>query len=255
MESVFFRLKYFLKYKCSSVNAHGLHSPFLFEFYNQVIADKENQHRTKISEIRKYVFGNNEVVDFIDPKTKVPNPINVGKWAKKVTSSKKFAAFLIRLIDFLTIETVLETGTATGINTACLSQSTAKQVVSLEGSEDIFSIAERTINQFDCKNVKLVLGNVKDIFEPALDQYLPELIFLDADHRSATISFYLSAIDKMKTPPKCILIHDIYWSRDMHGAWDNIVKDKKYKLTIDLFECGIIFPDFPGEKQHYSLQF
>ena len=36
-----FRLYTYLSYRYSAVNAHGLHSPFLFDFYNEVISPKK----------------------------------------------------------------------------------------------------------------------------------------------------------------------------------------------------------------------
>jgi len=42
IQKVLFKIKAYLNYRWSAVNAHGLHSPFLFDFYNEVIsAQKE----------------------------------------------------------------------------------------------------------------------------------------------------------------------------------------------------------------------
>tara|TARA_B110000438_G_scaffold298580_1_gene347077 strand:+ start:23 stop:643 length:621 start_codon:yes stop_codon:yes gene_type:complete len=42
IQKVLFNIKSYLSYRWSAVNAHGLHSPFLFDFYNEVIsAQKE----------------------------------------------------------------------------------------------------------------------------------------------------------------------------------------------------------------------
>ena len=38
---LFFKIKTYLNYRSRAVNAHGLHSPFLFDFYNEVIATKK----------------------------------------------------------------------------------------------------------------------------------------------------------------------------------------------------------------------
>jgi len=38
IQKVLFKIKSYLSYRWSAVNAHGLHSPFLFDFYNEVIA-------------------------------------------------------------------------------------------------------------------------------------------------------------------------------------------------------------------------
>lgn len=38
IQQLFFRVLSYLKYRYKAVNAYGLHSPFLFDFYNEVIA-------------------------------------------------------------------------------------------------------------------------------------------------------------------------------------------------------------------------
>ena len=38
---LFFQIKTYIIYRYKAVNAHGLHSPFLFDFYNEVISPKK----------------------------------------------------------------------------------------------------------------------------------------------------------------------------------------------------------------------
>ena len=41
IQQLFFRILSYLNYRYKAVNAYGLHSPFLFDFYNEVIAAKK----------------------------------------------------------------------------------------------------------------------------------------------------------------------------------------------------------------------
>ena len=41
IQQLFFRIIAYVNYRCKAVNAHGLHSPFLFDFYNEVIAARK----------------------------------------------------------------------------------------------------------------------------------------------------------------------------------------------------------------------
>ena len=57
---LFFKIKTYLNYHLRAVNAHGLHSPFLFEFYNDVIAAKKEfyffkQFRGLLSAYTKFI--------------------------------------------------------------------------------------------------------------------------------------------------------------------------------------------------------
>jgi len=57
---LFFKIKTYLNYRSRAVNAHGLHSPFLFDFYNEVIAAKKEfyffkQFRVLLSAYTKFI--------------------------------------------------------------------------------------------------------------------------------------------------------------------------------------------------------
>ena len=38
-----------------------------------------------------------------------------------------------------------------------------------------------------------------------------------------------------------IVIDDIYYSKEMGEAWDEIKRNEKVSLTVDLFRMGIVF--------------
>ena len=57
---LFFKIKVYFNYRLNAVNAHGLHSPFLFDFYNEVIAAKKEfyffkQFRGLLSAYTKFI--------------------------------------------------------------------------------------------------------------------------------------------------------------------------------------------------------
>lgn len=57
---LFFKIKVYFNYRLKAVNAHGLHSPFLFDFYNEVIAAKKEfyffkQFRIVLSAYTKFI--------------------------------------------------------------------------------------------------------------------------------------------------------------------------------------------------------
>ncbi|GIR12775.1 MAG: hypothetical protein CM15mP23_13500 [Cryomorphaceae bacterium] len=57
---LFLKLRSYFNYRLKAVNAHGLHSPFLFDFYNEVIAAKKEfyffkQFRRLLSAYTKFI--------------------------------------------------------------------------------------------------------------------------------------------------------------------------------------------------------
>ncbi|WP_258105128.1 class I SAM-dependent methyltransferase [Marinoscillum sp. MHG1-6] len=250
-----FQISQYLRYRLRAVNAHGLHSPFLYELYTKVIRNKNASIQKEVRALRKATFSSKEALSFTDPRTGDAKKVIVGQWAKKVTSQRKFSVFLINLINWLNVSTVMETGTASGVNCCALSLSTAKKIITLEGSGDIAVLAKQNIEKYGNRKVEVIEGMVQETFKETIQAHQPELIFLDADHRSESIFKYLKDIHTLDTPPKAIIVHDIYWSKDMMEAWRNIISDQRYNLTIDLFQAGIIFPNHPTQKQHFTIQF
>ncbi|MFY0606904.1 MAG: hypothetical protein JXR10_09315 [Cyclobacteriaceae bacterium] len=194
-----------------------------------------------------------QLIEFVDPKSEKVKKSSLKSLAKRVSSSRLFSLFLKRLIENQGYTRVLETGTSLGINTACIATAPNVKVWTIEGSKEIARCAQSNFDQLDLKNIELIQGLVVDEFIPALELAKPQLVFLDADHRSQTIEFYLESIHNSSAEVECIIIHDIYWSKDMRAVWEQIVSDPAYQLTIDIFEAGIIFPNYPMTKQHFTL--
>lgn len=209
----------------------------------------------ELLQLRKFIFSDFSSFTYTDPKTETTSTEAIGVWAKRVSSSQKFSSFLIYLIDWLKADTILETGTASGINAIAMSYSQAKKIITVEGSKEIANIAQQNIAKYKREKIKIINENIYNCFPQLLEEHLPELIFLDADHRSETILWYMEKIRESSTAPKCVLIHDIYWSKDMLMAWKRIVADPKYSLTVDLFEVGLVFPNMDIEKQHFQIRF
>lgn len=249
-----FTLKHFLLYSLQAQTAHGLHSPFVYQLYLHVLKKKAGKREKELLKLRKNLSNNPRSVSYQDPKTRIEIQSTIRRLSKTSASRHRFGCFLVNLIDHMGYQSVLETGTSIGLTTCYLAQSTAKRVVSIEGSESLATIARMHLATQQSDHAEIIVGQVQEVFTPSLRKHQPELVFLDADHRSETIAFYLQSIQEM-TGVKCIVIHDVYWSQDMLRAWQAAVQDQNYHLTIDIFQAGLIFPDYPMEKQHFSLKF
>ena len=254
MSSFYFRAKRFFYYWIKAKGSHSLHSPFLFELYNRAFKPAKDSQILEIESARRILFQNDHIIDVVDFKTGRNRRSTIGATARSSLSSPKFSGFLKLLCDKLKIKSVLETGTSLGINALYLSRGIhVKKVVSIEGSDIIHQLAKQTVSS--SPNVLLVRGDLYEVFEPALVQHQPEMVFLDADHRKSALGFCLDKINRHLPNCKCIVIHDIYWSQEMNKAWNEIVQNENYSLTIDIFQAGIIFPNQQMEKQHFTLRF
>lgn len=244
--------KYF-PYWINALGPHGLHSPLLYDLYQTAIKHS-NKLDVEIEEIRKRIYQDKRVIDVTDLKTGVSKRSSVGDYARRSASRARFSKFLQLLCEKLEIRSVLETGTSLGINALYLAgANTVDKVCSIEGSRIIYDLAKKvTVND---PKVELLNGDLHDLLEMSLVKYQPQLVFLDADHRSSSVEFCVEKVLEHVSDVKCIVIHDIYWSPDMTKAWEEIVGNTKFTLTVDLFQAGLLFPNYPMEKQHFILKF
>ena len=253
LSSPFFSAAQFIRYSIRSKGAHALHSPFLYDLYNQSIKQASDLI-PEIESKRKRLRRNNEIIDVVDFKSGRTKRSTVGNVARTSLSHSRFSNFLRLMCDHLEIRSVVETGTSLGINALYLAAAkSVTNVFSIEGSDIIHRIANDTTRG----NPKITLehGNMYERLEMSLAKHQPELVFLDADHRQSAIEFCLDRIETHVPSVKCIVIHDIYWSEDMASAWNKIKENPKYALTVDIFRAGLIFPNSPIVKQDFTLKF
>lgn len=237
------------------MNAHGIHSPFVFAFYNQVLKKPYTNADIEKAIKRQYTQNRTEI-SFMEPKTQQLIKSNVQTWTKRTWSGQPFSYFLLKLCEWLKASRFLETGTSLGTNLSIVSHAeTLRKLYSIEGSRELVALALKL--NFAAKHtaVEIVTGMVHEKFIETISTARPEVVFLDADHRSETIRFYIEALKEYGSEVKAIVIHDIYWSHDMKEAWIEICKDHEYPLTIDCFHMGIVFPKVEMEKQHFVLKY
>jgi predicted O-methyltransferase YrrM len=243
-----------LHYLLRAGGAHGLHSPFVYALYNEIIRKSGKKDDPELNQLRKALLQSNQLIDIIDFKTGKTTRKPVKDVANRSLSSRKFMHFLRLLTDYLHAETVLETGTSLGLNARSLAMSeTVQKVVSIEGSAIIHQLARKVCGEHP--KIDLLLGDMYELLESTLERYQPEVIFLDADHRASAVQFCLDKILSHCSQVRCVVVHDIFWSSDMAAEWKAIVNNPQYTLTIDIFQAGLIFPRYPIEKQHFTLRF
>ena len=253
--SPFFTLKSYITYRRKAVGAHSIHSPFVFKLFTQVISKSSSFRLSHVEAARRELKANHDLIDVINLKNNLSSRRTISSVAKTSLSSAKFSAFLHLLVNEMNPEIVLETGTSLGVNTMYLSHSAAKKVVTMEASPIISELAKKEFRKLEQNKILLEFGDLAKTFEPALVRHNPEFVFLDADHRGSTLKSQIEKMMRLPSPPVCIVVHDIYWSRDMQQSWQELISDNRFSLSIDIFQAGVLFPFKSIEKQHFTLRF
>lgn len=251
----------FIKYKFIAGNAHGLHSPFVFELYTQVIAPEKWYYVfDQIEEIRKQLLNSNKSIEVKDlgAGSKVNNKKNrkVSKIASTSLCSPREGALLFELVGKYKYKKILELGTSFGISTLYLSTySKDIQTVTIEGSPSIANIAKDNFKQFPHANIEVVIGNIDDQIKPVLDKMgKVDVVYFDANHKYKPTLEYFEACLPYIHEDSLFIFDDIYWSAEMKQAWNELKNHPKVGISVDLYDLGLLFFRQKQPKQFFTLQ-
>jgi predicted O-methyltransferase YrrM len=260
--SPLFSLFKLLKYSTLRSNEHGIHSPFVFDLYNQVFKNNENFYAyEKVEELRKRLLADQRQIEVLDlgagsvsgnKKTRAVKDIS-GKSVK----SKKYGQLLFRLVNYFQSETIIELGTSVGISTIYLAIARSKsEIITIEGSPEIRKIALANFEQSGLKNIISEEGNFDDRLPMILKKIkTADLVFFDGNHRKeATLAYFRLCLEKANDK-SIFIFDDIYWSKGMAEAWEIIKADPSVTVTIDIFQMGIVFFRKEQAKEHFILAY
>jgi predicted O-methyltransferase YrrM len=257
-----FQLKTFISYWLDAVDAHSLHSPFVFDFYTKVAKGKNClSEDSSLKQIRTKLLSDHRVIGVEDLGA---GSTRLKKSARKISdiaatslTPEKFSNLYNRIIKYYRCQHIVELGTSLGINSLYLAHAHDKcNVTTFEGSPPVSAIAKEIFQLARSKNIKLIEGNI--------DETLPVFIrsseaidfaFMDANHRFEPTLRYFELLIKKIHLNSIIIVDDIHYSEEMNSAWRDIQTHERVFCTLDLYRCGIVFFNPALNKQTFVLQF
>jgi predicted O-methyltransferase YrrM len=258
-----FRITSLIRYFFRATNAHGIHSPFIYDLYTRVISVSKNYYALEeLNRYRQELAADTSELTLIDlgagsfDKLTAPQQVRVKDIYKRSSHSAQDTELLFRLVSHVQPQHILELGTCLGLSTLYLAKANTKaHVYTLEGNPDYATHARKKFIQYHTHNITLIEGNIHETLHIAMDR-MPTLdfAFLDAHHAyEPTLKFFNTCLSKVHEE-SVIVLDDIHWSPDMERAWEDIKKMEAVQQTIDLFQFGIVFFR-PGQvKEHFVLR-
>lgn len=254
-----YAIKSYIKYLYYSKSKYRIHSPFIFEFITKILEHKKFKSN-RIDKLKDFYKINSTNILNEDLgagsrfEKQKKSKKNTNEWLKKSSSSSKYGKLLNRIANYYNTKKILELGTNLGIGAAYLSTEKNK-VLSIEGNKFLAAYTREALLKNNFKNIEIEIGNFDIVLSDILQKNQQfDLYFLDGNHsKKATLS-YFNDILSFITPNDIIILDDINWSEEMNEAWQQIYKNQKVKLSIDLYKMGILF--FREEqlaKEHHIL--
>jgi len=258
----FYQIRSYIKHKLYEINEHSLHSPSLYKLYlecfkkaKKIPADKD------IEEIRIRFRSDKRTVDTTDfgagSKISSEDYRTIKSIARGGITTRKYSRLFQEMIRNFKHRNILELGTSIGINTLYLAASDPDvRIWTFEGCMPIAEIAEQSFNDLDCRNIKMVKGNIDD----SLPEFLRnsgniDFVYIDANHTYKSTIRYFNLIKSKLSDRAVVVIDDVYWSKEMTRAWQDISFHTSKAACIDIHKCGIIIFDRKVSPERLRFEF
>lgn len=239
---------YIVHFITAKRNGHGVHSPFAYRLCEEVFYNQDSfYHFHTLNKIRQSLLGNESELEIEDlgagSKTFKNKNRKVKDIAAKGISSATQSELLYKLSNFLNCKITLELGTSLGLNTLYLALVNQQgNVFTLEGSRQLVEFSKTLAQKQEVNNIRYIEGNFDITFSKVLES-IPgiDLLYIDGNHTyEATLRYFEMALSK-KHNNSVFIFDDIYWSKDMTKAWNQIKNNPEVRFSIDTFHFGIVF--------------
>jgi predicted O-methyltransferase YrrM len=252
-------------FTASNGRGHGIHSPFVFEFIDQVLmaSNKQKDVFKEIEKIRRDYT--KDISRFIEVKDLGAGSVSnsgsnrsIAQIAKGAAKHPKFARLLHRMVEYYKVESVLELGTSLGLTTRYFAVAGDEvKVQTIEGAPEIANFSRASFKEEGFTNIDLLVGDFESkLPEALLKMKGKKLIFFDGNHQYTPTIRYFKEVLKICDEEDILVFDDIHWSEGMEKAWEEIKKYERVTCSVDLFFIGVVFlrKEFK-EKLDFTIRF
>ena len=211
---------------------YGVHSPFSYHLIKNVIREKNPYYcYAEIENTRKKLLDNNSV-------------------------PARYGQLLFRLANHAKPQTIIHFGASLGFTTAYLaSVGSTIPCIAIETCPTTAEAARKTIDACGFSNVSIYsAGNDEKTKQIIRNVQSVDFIFFDKSFKNKIKSLFYALLPKIHD--KTIFVFaDIHRNNETHSAWEEITKNEKVYISVDLINMGIIYfsPEF--QKQHYKFYY
>lgn len=252
----------YLKHQWFGFNRHGIHSPFVYTFLEEVVyARKKKPAFNLIRQIKRAALRSNTYITIND--LGAGSTINKSKRrkisdiAKNSSKANKYGELFFRMVQYYQPKSVIELGTSLGFSTLYFAlASPSTPVITIEGCEQTKAQAMANFIHAKAKNIKSLLGNFDQVYPHVLlQQEQADLVFIDGNHSYDATMRYFEATLPYAQNHTILIFDDIHWSEGMQNAWNKIKDHSQVRVTLDLFFVGIVFFNSNLTKQDFKIKY
>jgi len=231
-------LSSYLKYYFKSKTKYQIHSPFVFDFVQEVLEDQRNYYYfNTIKHFVKRVAG--DTTPIIDPLASLNTKVNV--LAKEQHLSSNIGQLLFKSINHYQPNIIVEFGTGLGLNTLYQCTPSTKSLFhTFETSKALAQVAQENFHILGIRHVQLHVGPIESNATSLLSTL------------AAPDTSFLQTLLETSHPKSMFVINKPHTKGKAHWNW--FCQQEAITLTLDLYDIGIAFKRVEQkERTHFSL--
>ena len=254
-----FQIIAYIQFLLRSTNQHGVHSPFVYDLVTQCFYDKTKyRDYASLKTYRTALTSNSKQITISDlgsgSRVFNSNERRISAMAKQAGTSLKRAQLLYRMVRYFKSETSLELGTSLGIATQAMALGHPKNhITSIEGCPNTAALAREQLTAVAPERLQVITGDFDSVL-PQLQDPQYDLIFIDGHHNKAATLRYFKLLLHKAHNDTIFIFDDIYWSKDMQEAWQEITAHPKVTVTVDTFYWGIVSLRKEQAKENFTIR-
>jgi len=248
----------YIKYQWKAKRRHGIHSPFVYDITDKCLKTLiDSESEAKLNTLFKTLSKNQteiEIQDFGAGSKRLSNTRKVSSIFNTSSSKGKYGKLLYQLAKHYSPKHILEFGTSLGVGTSYLKYGSPEaKITTLEACTETRRVALQNFEQQNFSNIESIHSTFSDYLDTAgTDKF--DLVFVDGHHDGKALLEYMERLSPITHNDTLFILDDIRWSESMFSAWNMIVADPRYHVTLDFFRFGIISPRPQQEKEHFILK-
>lgn len=173
---------------------------------------------------------------------------------KSSSSSPKKADLIRRICEYENSEfTCLELGTNLGVSTFAISSSPkCKKIITVEGCANLFEFSKNNLESQP--KIEIIHSSFEDQLVFLLENDTPNIVYIDGNHTYEATKRYFETIVKHSCV-ELIIFDDINWSDGMLNAWNEILLNDQFKVSINLFRIGLLYKRTGQTKEDFTIRY
>lgn len=256
---MYYQFASYISFLLRSTNAHGVHSPFIFNLVTKCFYDNTNYSEYAfLKAFRKRLLKNCNFINVEDfgagSRVFRSSQRRVCDIAKTAGITTRRAQLLYRLCRYFKPAHVLEAGTSLGLATAAMSYGHPyASIRTVEGCRQTSDVAQSAFDAASLTSIALFNDRFDTVFDTLKDIQF-DMIYFDGNHqKDATLSYFETLLPTAHNDSVWIF-DDIHWSKDMEEAWSAIQQHPKVRVTVDTYQWGLVFFRREQEKEHFTIR-